>query len=669
MTRFFDEDQQSMLEVFLYETNGLFEQLDTILMKLEQGNAWEEEDIHSIFRIMHTTKSSSSMMGLSQISQLMHNVEDLFAYLREDSQRIQHHEQEICALLDHVSNFMHHELDAMSSESFTPSDTQEYIEQSNVLLHRLQACKNNQQEDKTEIQEEKQPNEAQESFEGVYIRLRYEPDSRLENVRAYMLTTQIKPLCSMLEYYPVVLENSQDAAIWIHDHGFYIHFASEDQKVVLSLLHRALFVEKCELLTKAEYEKETFGKSTTRDSYSTEPINKNDVIASVIPVPVERLDQLQNLVGEIMISESVMKSKLESLQQKELLQVFEKQFHSIFLQLEKLTMSIRLVPISRIIPKLNRVIRDISQKEGKEITFIVTGEEIEIDKEIVDHLFDPLMHLLRNAVDHGIESIEERRQYHKPDHGSIQMQVENSNGEIIIRIIDDGRGLDIDTIRRIAAEKNLLQDGRTYNDEDIFAMVMLPGFSTKKQANEFSGRGVGMDVVKTMVDRFKGNIVISSHPHQGTTFTLHLPLTLTIVESLLFRSGTTIFSIPANHVQRFLSKTENEAGKEETGYYLYENHYLPMIDLNSFYHLDAAAHTPSSEALIYVKGSSKEACIVADSIIGYQHIVDKPLPPMLGIEFKKNSGISGCSLLGNGGICLSLNVEYLLESSMKKEEV
>ena len=194
-------------------------------------------------------------------------------------------------------------------------------------------------------------------------------------------------------------------------------------------------------------------------------------------------------------------------------------------------------------------------------------------------------------------------------------------------------------------------------------LIMLPGFSTNKTANEFSGRGVGMDVVKNMVDHFKGHIAIQSTPQYGTTFSLHLPLTLTVIESMLFRCGENTFSIPVHNVLHFFSYNKAKSNlKTENGkrVYIYKNKVLPVIILSQFFHNQGTAHRGT--ILMYVRSSTKEACLLVDSILGYQHIVDKPLPALLNMNYKKATGISGCSLLGDGSICMTLNMEYLLES-------
>ena len=658
----FDNDQKSMLDVYLYETSSLFEQLDTILMESEKNAALSKEEINSIFRIMHTTKSSSSMMGLQKISELMHAVEDLFSLFRDDQSLLTGQLQDTCNLLFTVSDFLHNQLLMMKDDDYMPGDCEELILTSRKLAQNI----THHEASATQIEPETQAEE-EEEHRGIHIRLTFEEDSRMENVRAYMIATQLQPITTFLEYYPRVLENNPDALTFIKSKGFYLHFEAEDPQRVLEQLHRSLFVEKCEIIDRNDYQMETHPvqkEEPNKDTVSPHTINEPN---SIIPIPVGRLDQLQNLTGELMIAESMMMTRLKEENQRDLEQLFERTFHKIFLDMEHLVMSMRLVPISRIVPKLNRVVRDICHKEGKEVTFIVKGEDIEIDKEIVDNLFDPLMHLIRNAVDHGIETPEERVANQKPVQGEITLSVENSNGEIVVHIEDDGKGLDVDKIKAKAIERGLFtRPMETYTEKEIMSMILLPGFSTNKTVNEFSGRGVGLDVVKNMTDRFKGHVSIASLPHQGTRFSLHLPLTLTIVESILFSCGSTIFSVPSHLIVRFFAFDSNSPNlkKENDNYvFLYKDKLLPVIRLHDIYHIEEGQ---GEQTMIYFKSSSEEVCILADEVLGYQHIVDKPLPCLMGIDFMKQTGISGCSLLGDGKICMTLNIEYLMNSQIWK---
>lgn len=655
----FDEDQKSMLDVYLYETNSLFEQLDTILMKNEKNSSFTKEEIHSIFRIMHTTKSSSSMMGLQGIATLMHTVEDLFSLFRDELQRLKGFEQETFDLLFNITDFMHSQLENMSKDDYVPGNPNDLIMKTQSLLAKIGQVKVDKAVDNNEVATK----QTELAGKGVYIKITFEKEARMENVRAYMIITQIKGLCHRLEYYPQTLEDNPKAGQFIRDNGFFIMFEADEAEKILESLHRSLFLKKCEIIDKNDYLINTQPRKSIKKEVSDD-LNES---SSIIPVHVSKLNALQNLIGELMISESNMINRMEELGQKELLELFERNFHKLLLDTEEIVMSSRLVPIAQIVPKLNRVIRDIARKEEKEINFIIKGEDIEIDKEIVDSLFNPLMHLLRNAVDHGIESKQERLKYHKSKIGEIILTVQNVNGEIVIHISDDGRGLDIDKIKEKAITAGLIESDYPYTQEEIFNFIMLPGFSTNHQANEFSGRGVGMDVVKNMIDRFKGHISIDSEFHKGTYITLHLPLTLTIIESLLFKVGETTLSVAASNVNQFFA-FDNNVQKDNGHYiYLYEDKILPIIDLTKHFKLVNQIST-SSKILIHVKTSSNEACLLVDQIIGYQHIVDKPLPLLLNSDFKKYTAISGCSLLGDGQICMTLNMELLLNGRSEPNE-
>lgn len=667
MTKF-DADQKSMLEVYLYETRQLFEQLDDILIQSEKKGSITKDDIHSIFRIMHTTKSSSSMMGLEDIAELMHTVESVFVILRDEEQKLSCCKAELFDLLYDVSDYMHVELESMRKDDYEASDAKKLITSFQTIQQTLSQVK---QEDIIETQkEEVSQNEETFDEQDVFVKLRYEEESRMENIRAYMIISSIKPYCEKVDCIPQTLEGNPDAEAFIKKQGFYIHFNSSNQKRVLEMLHKALFVETCQIISREEYFALLHEQDQKKENIAAEH-NKasEEIISSVIPVQVKKLDKLQNLLQEMMIAESIMMTKLEQEGNKELSQTFERSFHKIFMDLEAIVMSARLIPISNIVPKLNRVVRDISHKEDKKVTFIIKGEDIEIDKEIVDHLFDPLMHLLRNAIDHGIEPLQERIENHKPEQGTIRLMVENNSGEITIHVEDDGRGLDVEKIKETAQKKGLLNEHHVYSEQEILSMIMMPGFSTKQQATEISGRGVGMDIVKNMVDQFRGNVSLSTKIHHGTRITLHLPLTLSIVESMLFIVGTHKFAIPSYNILRYFAYEDvKDAIQHDEQYatFFYNEKAIPLIDLKAFFGIDDHSSN-QNKIILHLQTSQREACIVLDKILGYQHIVDKPLPSIINIDFKKATGISGCSLLGDGSICMSLNIDYVLDCYLGKD--
>ena len=387
---FFDEDTGEMLEIYLLETNQLLDQSDAILLSAEQEMVFSKESINGIFRVMHTIKSSSAMMGLTGLSTLTHRLEDLFVVFREDPSRLSGYEQETFDLIFEATDFIREELKRMKFESFEPEPVERFWDKIEVLVQKVKEKKK------------------------TAVHLKFEKDCRMENVRAYMAVRQIRDLCADLKTYPENVETDSSTTEYIHDNGFYISFTSEDPGAVLQTLKSALFVESCTELAEMPKLSGTAEGQAMEGQSAKEPETEAETPvqsgSDFINVRVERLDELQNLTGELIIAAS---SWLEASKGS----VEDGRNHQVgrFLkELEELVISIRMVPFSNVVPQLGRIVRDICKKEKKEVSFHVQGQNVEVDKKIADGILDPLLHLIRNAIDHGIEQPEEREKAGKP---------------------------------------------------------------------------------------------------------------------------------------------------------------------------------------------------------------------------------------------------------------
>lgn len=666
---FFDEDSLEMLEVYLLETRQLTGQLSEALLDAEKNNSFSEEGIRSIFRIMHTIKSSSAMMGLSEMSSMAHKMEDLFAYYREEYGRIDKPDTELFDLLFGVSDFIEKELKRMTRDDYQPEDTGAIIQ---MIEERLKTITS---QEKKKTKEEDGPEEEKDVWSlfseraGILVRVNFEPGCRMENVRAFMLIRQISSLCTNVETYPREPEKSQESAEYINSNGFLIRFESEDKNAVLESLGRGLFLKKYEILAEQpvlakEPEVEQFPQSKKQENEKESPqkAESDSKEAEFLNVRMDRLDRLQNLAGEMMIQIMTLENQLEQHGLTELKEGNAHQISRLVGEVERTVMEMRMIPVSRIIPKLKRIMRDICRDQKKEADFVINCGDIEADKGVVDYISEALMHVLRNAVDHGLESAEERVAAGKDPKGKIVFTVDSTVGELVITIGDDGRGLEEEKIRERARERGLFSKPESeYTSQELFEMILQPGFTTNHAVTEYSGRGVGLDVVKKIMDDVGGHLYISSEKGCGSSFTLSVPLTLATMECIRFRVENCRFSLPARYVFHFLKYREHKknirilAGKE---YILYENRMIPMLDLRKFYCLGGTI--PENSILIYVKGNEKEGCILVDFMYEQKRIVIKPLPAMAGNNFRRRTGISGCSIMGTGKICSALDTEILI---------
>ena len=332
-------------------------------------------------------------------------------------------------------------------------------------------------------------------------------------------------------------------------------------------------------------------------------------------------------------------------------------------ELQEGVMRIRMVPISQIFSRFPRLVRDLSRSLNKKINLVIEGEETELDKSVIDDLLDPIMHSVRNSVDHGIESAEERRVAGKPEEGRVLLKAANEGNMIVIEISDDGKGIDVEKIKTKAVEKGILNPNKVLTDVEAFNLIFEPGFSTAKQVTSISGRGVGLDVVRRSIEKLNGSVTVTSKKGKGTTFIIKLPLTLAIIQGLLVRVGPEIYSIPITSVVESLRiKPEDIHMIDNNEVFNIRNDVVSLLRLNQLFGIKNAEQQ-ESYYIVIVGTAEKKMGFMVDSLIGEEEVVIKPLRD----QFTNSPGIAGASILGDGSVSLIIDVGQLLELGLKKE--
>ena len=662
---YFDEDAREMLEVYLLETRQLTEQLNHCLMEAEKNNRFAEEDIHSIFRVMHTIKSSSAMMGLSQLSSLAHKLEDIFAYYREEIGTIENPEQEIFDLMFLAADHISAEMERMEAEDYEPADIKQIEEQAEAYWEKF-CCSHEKEEPPEEQAPEPQSCSYFGDKSGTVVNVIFEQGCRLENVRAFMLVRQISGLCSELETYPLDLEQAGESGEIIGKQGLFVRFISEQREEVLEVMEKGLFVNRVILIADQE---EAEAPAEESDPLEAQPKKLQEVKETeFLDVKAEKLDKMQNLSCEMVIQMLVLDEALRKNGLEDLREGTARQISQLISEMERTTMEMRMRPLNRIVPKLRRILRDICRDEKKEAELIVNCGDIEADKSVVESCSEALMHLIRNAVDHGIETAEVRQALGKEKKGRIAFQVESTVGELVLTFSDDGCGLDDRKILNKASERGMLvKPEEEYSREEIHELILKPGFTTNETVNEYSGRGVGLDVVKNLMEEIGGHLHIESQPGVGSKFTLIAPLTLSTVESTCFQIGDYHFSMPARYVFNFMEYREKKRQIRQIdgrSYILYDGRMVPLINLRKI--CGIKEEIPDDSIVIYIKDNRVEGCLLADVMHEQKRIVVKPLPNLLGRDFRKNTGTGGCSIMGDGDICAALDLENLIVNFEKE---
>jgi two-component system chemotaxis sensor kinase CheA len=381
--------------------------------------------------------------------------------------------------------------------------------------------------------------------------------------------------------------------------------------------------------------------------------------ATSVKVDTLKLDSLVDLVGEMVIAQSMVMQDTDLLGiQSQQLSRNLAQLGRITKELQRVAMSLRMVPIRSTFQKMTRLVRDLSVKAGKHVELHLSGEETELDRTIVEEISDPLVHMIRNAVDHGIEPAEKRMAAGKSPHGLVHLRAFHQGGNIVVEVEDDGGGLNRDRLVTKAIEKGLISSGASMSDSEVFNLIFAPGFSTAEKITDISGRGVGMDVVRRNIEKLRGKVEIQSTLGKGSRFTIYLPLTLAIIDGMIVGIGTQRYIVPTLAVRESFRPTaemvSSVQGRSEV--VNVRGRLLPLLRLHALFGINARASNPTEGIVIVVESDRESRCVLVDDLLGKQEVVIKSL----GETFKRSPALAGAAILGDGRVGLILDVDALV---------
>ncbi len=387
---------------------------------------------------------------------------------------------------------------------------------------------------------------------------------------------------------------------------------------------------------------------------------QKEIVRKEIRVDTAKLDKLFDLVGELITAESMVINSVDltAVDQTNFAKSLSR-LNKISREIQETTMIIRMIPLDGLFQKMTRLVRDLSRKMSRPVNFIVSGQDTEMDKNVIEQISDPLVHILRNAIDHGIESKENRLAAGKNESGTVHLNAKYEGSEIWISVIDDGAGLNREKILKKAAERGLLKtDPATISDRDAYAFIFEPGFSTAEKVSDVSGRGVGLDVVKKNLELIRGRIEIKTELGKGTEFLLAIPLTMAIIDGITVRVGDNRYSIPLGDIIEFFKASSDQITRTDKSDETVNirSEFLPLLKLADIYEIRGAISDPREGIVIVVQNNGRKACLLIDEVIGNQQIVVKSLSSYLG----KVDGISGCSILGDGNVSFIIDTGKLL---------
>ena len=692
----------SILDTYLYEENNLLDQLDEMLVADEKNGDFSADDVNEIFRIMHTIKGSSAMMEFNSISTIAHHIEDVFFYIRDKGIETldPEHKKELFNLMFRSEDYLRSEIEKVEQGVPLSTDIDAFSNEINSFLKKISGAAPAQPEASQAAPAASGAAASGAAASGAaapgaaapaslpddkdaacFFHVFLEEGVGMENLRAYMIVNAVRECEVTFRFYPSDMETDPDTSQKIAENGFFLAFdSSEDASKAEGILKTQNHIRSYELVNvpkaaspaKAEEKKASVSKPTAPAPASTDTaagkaapmLSHAPVKQNLISVNLMKLDSLMDIVGEIVITESMVTSSPElNLLPRDNRDNFMKsarQLRKLTNDLQDIAMSLRMVPISGVFQKMNRIVRDMKQSLGKDVRLTIVGEDTEVDKTIVDNIQDPIMHIVRNSMDHGIEeTAQERIAAGKDPQGEIVLSASHTSSEVVISVKDDGYGMDPHKILEKARSKNMLtKPDSEYSQKEILGLIMLPGFSTNTAVTEYSGRGVGMDVVKKNVESLGGIVSVSSTYGEGTTISMKIPLTLAIVDGMKVTVGDSIFTIPIANIRQSFKVKADQVIKDEYGNEMVErvDHFYPIVRLHSFYHLPTEVTQMEDGILLWVEANDRSYCLFVDDLIGEQQVVVKPLPAFLSEFNLKDHGITGCTIMGDGNISIILDI-------------
>ena len=696
---------ENFIATFKEEALELLGTLETVLLDLEE-NPTDKELLSALFRVMHTIKGSSAMFGLEQISTFSHEVESILAALRDGKLSVSR------SLIDNTLIARDLILGMLENPGTGALDPEleiflaSFREQTgfqgiaNLAQQNVKTAKGSEKKGHEDISRKTwrisfMPGKdafrrggnplslIQEIrglgetvcipvFDSIPCLSELESEDCLTSWEVYLTSTasenEIRDIFVFVEDYSKIsiecLENLIDGNFQpskklgeiLIEKG---HLESDDLERILKSQKRL-----GEILVEEKIVSTTELKVALEEQRQFQKVQKNKVSSmdmSTIRVKSDKLDKLMSLVGELVtVHAQILQTSTFIDGNDKLLSIIE-QFGRLTDELRNNTMSIRMVPIGSTFNSFKRLVRDLSAELGKTVELETEGEETELDKTIIEKLNDPLIHIVRNSLDHGIELPQTRAERGKPEAGTIRLSASQTGASVYITIEDDGNGLNKDAILKKAIVKGLVSPDDVLSEAEIFHIIFAPGFSTKENITAVSGRGVGMDVVNRQMELINGSVTIQSKEREYTKITLKIPLTLAIIDGLLVRIELAYFVIPLAVVTGCLEFIRSKQ-KNENAIVLFHDKQLPFINMRSFFGI--SGERPQIEQIIVVAIKSMQVGILVDQVIGGNQTVIKPL----GKLYKRATGVSSATILGDGSVALILDVEQIIENSEQAEK-
>ncbi|HKM92646.1 MAG TPA: chemotaxis protein CheA [Prolixibacteraceae bacterium] len=673
---------------FVEETRDLINELEDVLLSLEVDSV-DSETIDHIFRSVHTIKGSGGMLGFDKVLEVTHDLEDIYDKVRAGSIIFTNDLKEISLeTIDVLKTLLANDEKLKDDDRIKFANLCRRIELFEIAVPE---GADNLQNDTVLIKNQKK------KFATFLIKISNKPKAF---EKLYLLVEELSQLGDCLAFSKVGQlvnlnefgENKKDAdwilflstgegelaideifSLVIDSISLRITKITDGNLLAVSQANDLLVSAKNSIFKKSEeqlieiihqfsdqmiIEADETAKDRSQEKTSDDSSATNNVINS-IRVSTEKIDQLMNLVSEMVTLQARLNLLAEESNNEDLINVAEK-YGSFSKQLRDNAFNISLVPFGVTITRYKRLVHDLSEQLNKKVEFLTEGEDTVLDKKIIEQLSDPIMHILRNCVDHGIENVEDRLKANKPEAGKILMKIFHQSNNVIINISDDGKGLDLKRIKELGIERKLISADQQVTDNELINLVFLPGFSSAKIISNVSGRGVGLDVVKRNISDIRGNIEINTEEGKGTSFIIKLPLTLSIIDGLQVKIQNRDFIIPLIQVDKILTLSSLEQESMLSQVMTIEENRVPYFDLRADFEIEG--EIPERREIVLVSYENEKVALIVDTVIGENQTVLKSL----GKHYKKQDFFAGGTILGDGSVALVIDVNKIVTEFSKK---
>ncbi len=639
------ELDQDLLNVFYEEVEELTSELESSLMELD-GKSDDPELINKILRNFHTIKGSCALAGFTKISDFIHKIETIYQNIRDGKFNVKKKLIDLSLKANDYIRILVDNIDAVSNDDI------------NNLIEKIYKLYNLKIEKEKEKKSETVTEVSQKIEKTIYLKIEINPKEDF-----YLRDGDISEIFhSLREIGEVtIICNNQHVPEITHLNPVHSYLSwdvyVETEKTINEIKDIFIFLENEEFIIREIEDNEIkrikkFQNKKEEHLEKKSNLNKSITVSkdTFLKVSQHKLDILLDLVGELVINQSILSSFSKKYDYAELTELSEN-FETLITELRDITLNIRMVQIGSFLNKFKRTVRDIAEERGKKVNVIIEGGETELDKSVIDIMMNPLTHILRNSIDHGIEPIEERLKKGKLEEGTILIKAEHDGGNIVISIKDDGCGIDTEKVKKRAIAMGILSENSNLSDSEIINYIFHPGLSTSEKVSNISGRGVGMDVVKKEIKKVGGDVSIFSEKDRGTEIKITLPLTLAIIEGMMIEVFNSFFVIPIEFVKHCIEYIPDTKYEIEHGKVIeYMDKIVPFIRLREYFKI--SNKVPKVEEIVFVEFSNNLFGISVDRIIGQKQIVIKNFGPILN----KLNCFSGATINGDGSLALILDI-------------